>query len=498
MDAMETNTDPQVPADMSLEEWGRQQAEAAGFDPGSPQVQQRIGELASQVRATVPGKDDAEIIAKAGPTLSAALEAPKGPGTASAIQQAMQKLQEDFSPDKEREVRQQVHRNRTWDQAAQAASLYGRMVANPQQAQVFQQLDQQQAARSNEPMVDWQTKKAAAIQGIEQQIKLGQISREEVQAQVTRLGLEQALDERKTRQDLAKAEADPLSATSEAMRQLARKFAPEFVSAMGDRFNGLTAAQLKGQLPALEKQYLKELEIGQKRLELLDKAADRSSRERIAAGNNAAVTGAAAIRAAAQDRATAARLSAGTADKPLKPSEALAIDKEEGKVGESLAGAQDTLANFDRLEKLIRGGLSTGPVVGGDNVVGSAIRFVSKDRQAADSVVKNIVSSASKTFGANPTEGERRYIEMANSVMQLDDPLPRLAELRSKFEELVRQRQARLESLAKLRGGTPRLAPPAAPKNVPTVNSKGWVLMTDRGGNRAYVSPDGSQFEEVQ
>lgn len=32
---------------------------------------------------------------------------------------------------------------------------------------------------------------------------------------------------------------------------------------------------------------------------------------------------------------------------------------------------------------------------------------------------------------------------------------------------------------------------------VPPVNDKGWKLMTDRGGNRAYVSPDKKQFEEV-
>ena len=32
----------------------------------------------------------------------------------------------------------------------------------------------------------------------------------------------------------------------------------------------------------------------------------------------------------------------------------------------------------------------------------------------------------------------------------------------------------------------------------PPVNSKGWKLMTDKNGNRAYVSPDKKQFEAVQ
>lgn len=32
----------------------------------------------------------------------------------------------------------------------------------------------------------------------------------------------------------------------------------------------------------------------------------------------------------------------------------------------------------------------------------------------------------------------------------------------------------------------------------PKVNSKGWTLKTDKAGNKAYVSPDGTQFEEVR
>jgi len=37
-------------------------------------------------------------------------------------------------------------------------------------------------------------------------------------------------------------------------------------------------------------------------------------------------------------------------------------------------------------------------------------------------------------------------------------------------------------------------------KNIPTnyTNKKGWILHTDANGNRAYVSPDGKQFEEVK
>jgi hypothetical protein len=40
-------------------------------------------------------------------------------------------------------------------------------------------------------------------------------------------------------------------------------------------------------------------------------------------------------------------------------------------------------------------------------------------------------------------------------------------------------------------------AAPAAP-GAPATNANGWALHVDAAGNRAYVSPDGSQFEEVQ
>lgn len=39
---------------------------------------------------------------------------------------------------------------------------------------------------------------------------------------------------------------------------------------------------------------------------------------------------------------------------------------------------------------------------------------------------------------------------------------------------------------------------PNAKPNVPQRNTKGWTLSVDANGNRAYVSPDGMQFEEVK
>lgn len=38
----------------------------------------------------------------------------------------------------------------------------------------------------------------------------------------------------------------------------------------------------------------------------------------------------------------------------------------------------------------------------------------------------------------------------------------------------------------------------AAPAAMPTTNAKGWTLHQDANGNKAYVSPDGKQYEEVR
>ena len=38
----------------------------------------------------------------------------------------------------------------------------------------------------------------------------------------------------------------------------------------------------------------------------------------------------------------------------------------------------------------------------------------------------------------------------------------------------------------------------STPTTKPLTNSKGWTLHTDAKGNKAYVSPDGKQFEEIQ
>jgi hypothetical protein len=48
-------------------------------------------------------------------------------------------------------------------------------------------------------------------------------------------------------------------------------------------------------------------------------------------------------------------------------------------------------------------------------------------------------------------------------------------------------------------GGRPGgLGQPGPSAEAPAMNARGWALYTDKDGNRAYVSPDGTQFEEIR
>jgi hypothetical protein len=69
------------------------------------------------------------------------------------------------------------------------------------------------------------------------------------------------------------------------------------------------------------------------------------------------------------------------------------------------------------------------------------------------------------------------------------------------FETALKDlRQVMSDGLSRMKSGsaTPSGNAPAAPTAPGATNAKGWTLMTDAKGNRAYVSPDGKQFEEVR
>lgn len=491
----------------TLEDFGVQLASEAGYEP-TEAVRAQIKAEADSIRSQLPGVPDTDIIATQGdairqkissmvprnpnaaPVAPAAPAAPAAPVTpavqiqtpiADEYNAGMAKVQKDFSPESRQAAQDQTKFAKAGLDIGRALSIGQRVAASPMANIELDRAYREGVTATEEPVRKWAERKAEAIQAVEQKIKAGQIGAQEVRDQMARMGLEQAIQERKDAAAIAAAEADPTSVTSESYRKLALQYAPDLANRLGDRFNTIPASQLKGILPSLEKQYLKMIDIEQKKLESADKEKDRLSREKIAAENNASRERAAAVRAAAKSS------SAGT----LKPNERLAIEKEEGKVGESLAGARDTIQNFNELESLIKGGLPTGPIVG-SSAAGTVAKLLpgGDARQKADNIVKNIVQSAAKAFGGNPTEGERQYIEEANSVMKLDDPLPRLNQLRGRFEELVKLREARVQELRTMKGEAPTGTAGASAGGTAGASAGGTAVMRDRNGKRYNIPRD--------
>lgn len=89
------------------------------------------------------------------------------------------------------------------------------------------------------------------------------------------------------------------------------------------------------------------------------------------------------------------------------------------------------------------------------------------------------------------------------------DTIRRIAELQHRAAEASAQKwNARVKQIPAdtLQGTGLTTEPIQVPKKsggkavsaVPLTNAKGWTLHTDAAGNKAYVSPDGKQFEEVK
>lgn len=484
---------PAQPAAQTVEDWATSLAAERGQDTTSPEGQAAIKAAAAKIRAAMPGIPDADIIAKVAPVMSKTIEAakklPPPPGQPGfdfeQYKTAVQKMQQDFGAESRLKVEQQARMNNLGNIVGRNLSSAARIAAGPAHQKVLDEQYQANAAAANQPIQDWQTRKAEALANIEQQIKTGEVQQSQVKAQLANMGLEQALAERKDKATIAASEADPSSITSETYRHLADQFAPELRAKLGAKFDTLTASQLKAQLPALEKQYLKKIEIEQKRAELEDKekarvaaaaekAADREFRAGESAKDRAARLQAANIRAAA----SAAKGNAGPTPAAVNAAEGLAgrLDKESRAVADKTAGAEDALVLFDRVDELVKKGLKTGPIVGGDNVVGKAYSLFSGNKQEADQIAAQLVAAMAKTFGGAPSQKEGEMIREANTIMKLDNPGPALAALKAKFQKHVEEGQAQQAAIqaqkARVLSRVGVQQPEAAPSGPQTISDK--------------------------
>ena len=117
----------------------------------------------------------------------------------------------------------------------------------------------------------------------------------------------------------------------------------------------------------------------------------------------------------------------------------------------------------------------------------------------AKEVVKAIVAGGG---GVAEREELSNLISKANSPAQLKGVIghyldlmdAQRAGLLDQYERTTGRTDGEKAFSAKRHGGRPGEAAPGGPAST---NAKGWALHQDANGNKAYVSPDGKQFEEV-
>lgn len=123
----------------------------------------------------------------------------------------------------------------------------------------------------------------------------------------------------------------------------------------------------------------------------------------------------------------------------------------------------------------------------------TAIRGLAREHQR---IVTGVTSNAQLHVAAQATADELLNKDMAPAQMR--------ATMKVMREEADNAIKAGQEEIAALKSDigkrhTGGEAPaPGAKGATPAKNAKGWTLHQDKDGNKAYVSPDGKQFEEVR
>jgi hypothetical protein len=190
-----------------------------------------------------------------------------------------------------------------------------------------------------------------------------------------------------------------------------------------------------------------------------------------------------------------------------------------GEVVEWTTGGRSRALQNVREFKRIRDDLKSGKINTG--TVGDYIPFVSDEvrkifNEPAAEAVNDIRAIAfqvlRETLGAQFTEkeGERLMATYFDPQLSEQANLKRMTRMVEVAESIVADKDRLTQHMDKNRTAIGfkgiddpmqeirDLVSSADEQDDQQTNSKGWQLMTDSNGNQAYVSPDGSQFEEVK
>jgi hypothetical protein len=208
----------------------------------------------------------------------------------------------------------------------------------------------------------------------------------------------------------------------------------------------------------------------------------------------------------------AARKEAGLAE-PLSKKE---IQSREAKYPQATRALNTFEANSDDLIKELEKLRDHPGLSGISGLIYGRTPGIMRESRQAQAIYKRIVSrggfselqemrNASPTGGAlgnvSNAEGEQLRSAFA-AIDRTQDP----EDIRQAINEAITRLQGSKERVRdaynmtyEYKGKQPETKPVAAPAAaMPLTNSKGWKLHTDAAGNKAYVSPDGKQFEEAK
>lgn len=196
------------------------------------------------------------------------------------------------------------------------------------------------------------------------------------------------------------------------------------------------------------------------------------------------------------------------------PAQALKLHNEELDAIGAAAGIQKDMASVRA--QVESGKLQLGPLKNlmsqGKNYAGMSDEN-SRNFSSFKATLERMRNESLRLNKGVQTEGDsvRAWNELLDNINDPEVVKQRLAEIEAQNERAVNLRKMNIDVIRQNYNAGPtdtsgyesqpatvganKVAPPAPPS---MKNSQGWVLHTDANGNKAYVSPDGKQFEEVR
>lgn len=137
-------------------------------------------------------------------------------------------------------------------------------------------------------------------------------------------------------------------------------------------------------------------------------------------------------------------------------------------------------------------------IVGGKKAIAGDVD-TSRFQAANDTFVNEYAKVMSGSMGNTAVSDSARAHahEMLNTAQTKEQYQGVVALLKQEMGNRMDSFEQQKAELTPAIGGTHDAPPKVTPKVSPPTNAKGWVLHQDAKGNKAYVSPDGKQFENA-